>query len=451
MAVNLYTVLFEHQLCLVISLLLINRISGSDMEFSDNYSSEGLPNETECTSSCSFLGELGPPPDMILSMPPPPLPPFMQHILAENFSSLMDSDGNCNLCHIFANRGVDSEYTLPNPETTVSKSWFTFVLTSTGCLILTLILVAMLIKCRKGKFDRMTDICPGMHGTFIRSQKASPPVCSPADSCISPVVNEKSPQSIITSAPNKKSTVSTKYWRRADFDGRSSQNYADGGETDENYACAEGGSCTSSPVYAELDGCVTQIQPGQLLGPHGGSILISGPSRAISPYSVGLHTYSEVPEAMRMAALGSSAALLPDTSYDNAAYLPTAAAIDHYNASRSLRRGHRGATLAQLGSATPLLNNTHAGNAYLTAGRPSKKPRPPFPQQLARGSLQRIPDDIDNSGQPRYASRGNPGHYGDLPIRQSPSLTTFKAASASPFTYKDNPKRPLPPVPGVRL
>lgn len=232
-------------------------------------------------------------------------------------------------------------------------------------------------------------------------------------------------------------------------------------DLDEHYACADGGSCTSSPVYAELDGCVTHIPQGQLLATHTVPLplMVAGPAQSISPYSVGLHTYSEVAEAVRMAALGSSTALLPDACYDNTAYLPSAQQIpDHYG-TRSLRRGHRAATLAQLGSATPLLTSHHHLNqpptaAYLTSGRVSKKPRPPFAQQLTRGSLQRMHDEIDlQHERPRYASRRQgQGIYSDLSLRQSPSLTTFK--SASPFTYRDNPKRPLPPVPhvpGVRL
>lgn len=311
------------------------------------------------------------------------------------------------------------------------------------------------------------DFCPFLAGGILRSSKAPPPPCSPSDSCISPVVNEKSPQSIIMDAPSKKTSIPSKYWRRgSDF---TSDNGAVGhpmmdcpgqGMDDHYTTCTDGGSCTSSPVYAELDGMVTHIPHGQLVGTHHGPVLMASQlaTQSISPYSVGLHTYSEVAEAVRMAAMGSSSTLLPDSSYDNAAYLPTASVADHYH-TRSLRRGHRAATLAQLGSATPLLS-THQmgqGNAqsvYLTGGRPSKKPRPPFGHHLNRGSTQRMHEELDltldqSHAQPRYASRRTHGLYSDLPIHHSPSLSTFK--SSSPYSYRDNPKRPLPPVPGVRL
>lgn len=406
----------------------------------------------ECTMSCELMDDLGPPPDLILSMPPPPLPPSLQHLLADNASLGND----CNFCHLFADSGEDSEFKLPDPSAnSPAGSWLTFAILATASfLIVGVLCILIIVKCRRGKFSP-PDFCP-LSASFLRSHKSPPPPCSPADSCISPVVNEKSPQSIITSAPLKKTSISTKYWRRGNDFGLeghpSHRGYADAvGEHDENYAAAEGGSCTSSPVYAELDGAlVTHIPQEQLLG-HSGQVLVA----SASPYSVGLHTYSEVSEQGRMAALGSSAALLPDASYDNAAYLPTANA-DHYH-TRSLRRGgHRAATLAQLGSATPLL--THhgiqgvqpGGSGYLTGGRPSKKPRPPLAQQLARGSIQRMQElDMQPAGSSRYRGSGT-GLYDGLPIRQSPSLTTFKSSQPT-YAYRDNPKRPLPPVPGVRL
>ena len=247
-----------------------------------------------------------------------------------------------------------------------------------------------------------------------------------------------------------------KYWRRGQELSDVRQRNFEGSEIDESYAaCAESGSCTSSPVYAELDGgLVTHIPQVQLLGLQPSAVLVGPSVQAASPYSVGLHTYSEVTEAVRMAALGSSAALLPDSSYDNAAYLPTAAP-DHYQ-TRSLRRGHRAATLAQLGSATPLLTNhlTAQTPGYLTSGRPSKKPRP-LVQQIARGNFQRMQqDEGDSQLKPNHSRYGNRGQamYNDMPIRQSPSLTTFKSAQPT-YAYRESSKdkRPLPPVPGVRL
>lgn len=159
----------------------------------------------------------------------------------------------------------------------------------------------------------MTDSCPILPEGFFGSHKTAPPPCSPSDTCISPVVNEKSPQSIITDAPSKKTSIPSKYWRRESKDMR--QIAMNGGtmdpntDIDEHYTACTDGSCTSSPVYAELDagGVNHSNTPTPLL--------ITGPSQSISPYAV--HTYSEVADALRMAALTSSSALLPDASYDN--------------------------------------------------------------------------------------------------------------------------------------
>lgn len=213
-------------------------------------------------------------------------------------------------------------------------------------------------------------------------------------------------------------------------------------------------SCTSSPVYAELDGAVPgsrlSLDPSAVAG----SILIASPSQSVSPYSVGHNPYLAVPEALRMGIMGSNAALVPDSSYDNAAYLPSALA-GHYT--RSLRRG-QGITLAHLGSAAPLLSSSHGYHgapqpnmSYLTGGRASKKLRPSLSQQMARNAVQRMHQDLLNESMDRnarYTSRRIQALYSDPPI-SSPALSTFK--SASPLGYRENPKRPLPPVPGVRL
>ena len=110
--------------------------------------------DSSCTSlSCAFLDELGPPPDLILSMPPPPLPPFMQHLISENMSTGRDGDGNCNFCHLFATKGEDSEFTLPNPSVTSTSSWLSItILSFIVALIIGIMVVLFLLKCRKGKF-----------------------------------------------------------------------------------------------------------------------------------------------------------------------------------------------------------------------------------------------------------------------------------------------------------
>lgn len=235
----------------------------------------------------------------------------------------------------------------------------------------------------------------------------------------------------------KKTSISSKYWKRGPNNGINGADDRTDVSTDLD-PYSDAASCTSSPVYAELDptGVTHALSTPSPL-------IMSGPS--ISPYAV-CNTYSEVADAVRMAALGSSSALLPDASYDNAAYLPSANNPNIYH-SRSLRRAHRAATLGQLGSATPLLQSHYHLNGspqlnYLTGGRPLKKPRPLHSQINTR---QRLHDDLQSTRFDRHAIRRQHDPYGES--HYSPSLSTFGVPNA----FRDNPKRPLPPVPGVRL
>lgn len=236
-----------------------------------------------------------------------------------------------------------------------------------------------------------------------------------------------------------KTSISSKYWRRGPTNGLNSGDERTDVSTEmDPYSDAT--SCTSSPVYAELDptGVTHALAPTP--------IILNGPS--INPYAV-CNTYTEVADAVRMAALGSSSALLPDASYDNAAYLTSINNPNLYH-SRSLRRAHRAGTLGQLGalgSATPLLQSHYITNGspqlnYLTGGRPQKKARPLHAQISSR----RLHDDMQSNRLDRHAMRRHHEPYGELPIH-SPALSTF----AAPTAFRDNPKRPLPPVPGVRL
>ncbi|RWS27337.1 hypothetical protein B4U80_05294 [Leptotrombidium deliense] len=341
---------------------------------------------------------------------------------------------------------------MPNPGVKSDESWVSLLVFSIlGFTAFAALMVLFLIKCKKWKIFPVSDSCPILPESFLGGHKSAPPPCSPTDSCISPVVNEK-PQSVITDSPSKRTSIPSKYWRRTNDLSQGGRHMTNGGnildrttEIDEYTGCPEAASCTSSPVYAELD--AGGINHAQLATP----ILITGPSQSISPYAV--HTYTEVADAVRMAALGSSSALLPDASYDNAAYLPSSNS-DHYHG-RSLRR-HRASTLAQLGSATPLLATHHQINGsppvnYLTGGRPHKKPRMPYAHQMTRANILRSQDELESSPSRHLQSRRLHGLYSDLPLQsQSPTLSTFRLANIQ-YNLRDQPKRPLPPVPGVRL
>ena len=260
-------------------------------------------------------------------------------------------------------------------------------------------------------------------------------------------MNEKSPQSIITSCPNKITSIQGNYWGHSNnVSARGNKNINTcPPDLDDYTACTEGGSCTSSPVYAELD--AEGINHNQIPS----SLLINGPSQSISPYTV--HNYTEVADAMRMAALGSSTALLPDASYDNAAYLPTANNDQYNNRSNCYSRA---LACAHLGSAAPLLASSpnHISNLsspaisnYLTGGRQYRKSKPIYGRQIQRGNIKdhQILDNFSNRYTP---GRRHESIYTDFPLH-SPQLSTFKVPYS--INLREVSKRPLPPVPGVRL
>lgn len=297
----------------------------------------------------------------------------------------------------------------------------------------------------------MHENCPILPDGFFRSHKSGPSHGSThQDMCIDPVVNEKSPQSIITDVPNKKTSISSKYWRQGTNsvmmspEGRQlngmklvpdmeHENYMDG---------SDAASCTSSPVYAELDG--NNQRASGLMTP----VMLTG-SSSISPYAV-CNPYSEVNEVVMMAALASNSALLPESSYDNAAYLPSSNS-DQYR-SRSLRR-HR-AALQQLAAATPLLQSNYGMNGgmnaspqlnYFTGGRPLKKPRPLRNHYLAEEMAAANQLHTHDTRHARHMKSFN-----DLGAHSPAGMSTFRVQQQY-FPPDPSSKRPLPPVPGVRL
>lgn len=107
----------------------------------------------------SCLGEcwdLGPPPDTILFMPPPPVPSFFDQRLRDNLSSL-PCGGGAQLCG-----GAPSEWEPPKSErgdiptlsaqdiTTADDTWpLVLVAASVGVLVLGALLALFLLRCRE--------------------------------------------------------------------------------------------------------------------------------------------------------------------------------------------------------------------------------------------------------------------------------------------------------------
>lgn len=395
---------------------------------------------------CSFLDH---PPDAILTMPPPPLPPFMKELLTDTNGSYFFDDGKCNFCDYFTDHRQDSEFVLPKPTEKPADSMTSVIVASILGLSFGTFLL-LLIWCKKWKIFPVKDSCPIFPESFLggaSGHKSSPPP-SPSP-CISPVVNEKSPQSTIITDSSRKTSIPSKYWRRAGDFTSHSQNLGVDSVTDHYTE----GSCTSSPVYAELDGPVVGTSGAN------STVLVTGQS----PYAVGLNTYSEIPETLR---IGSAAGLLPDTSYDNATYLPTSNLYQSHSLRRSHHQSKPSAVDGSLLHSDQMLMHAFPHVAYVTTRSTKKSRKNSLAQQLARNSIQRMQDDLtliqqegllhsaaEASGRSytTTGSRRNQGQmYMDLPAH-SPNISTFKSAYGS-YNSRDNSKqRPLPPVPGVRL
>ncbi|KAJ6217376.1 hypothetical protein RDWZM_008533 [Blomia tropicalis] len=337
------------------------------------------------------------PPDDIMYMPPPPMPPVIQAALfnMENISIkdfIINQDSNdreplCNFCKIFADPrlypSIDNDLYPDQPDdasyldtSAMSKENDTFISTF-YLLIFTaaitgFIVLILLIKYKKWKIFPISESCPILTSTgrLLGHHKSSSNSHGLSSSTRIPVVNEKSPQSIIMDAPLcaslvKKSTISTtgKYWKRIpnqnvtggsnnifsmeDRSFRMGLRSMDGTSSISDHPYSDAASCTSSPVYAELDPSgVGSCHTPTLIGPPGsgaGSIVSS-----FSPYafSTPSNTYSDVPESLRgnHHHNGLSPAFHTDSStYDNAAYLPASSqaimgsGVGNYS-TRSLRR-----------------------------------------------------------------------------------------------------------------
>lgn len=440
------TRMIKSKFVIFLLILVIFKVSSSNGNSLDGQVDD--PNDTDCPSGyCSYLDH---PPDSILTMPPPPLPLFMKELLTDTNSSYFFEDGKCNFCEYLTDHSQDSELFQPSiPDKPADSMTSVIVASILGLSFGTFLL--LLIWCKKWKIFPAKDSCPIFPESFLSGSghKSSPPP-SPSP-CISPVVNEKSPQSTIITDSSRKTSIPSKYWRRAGDFSNHPQNLGVDSVTDHYTE----GSCTSSPVYAELDGPVVGTSSSN------STVLVTGQS----PYAVGLNTYSEIPETLR---IGSSAGLLPDTSYDNATYLPTT----NLYQSHSLRRSHAhhqakpSPVDGSLLHSDQMLMHAFPHVAYVTTRSTKKSRKSSLAHQLARNSIQRMQDDLTliqqegliaaatagETSSRNYTgtgSRRNQGQvYMDLPAH-SPSISTFKSAYGS-YNNRDN-KRPLPPVPGVRL
>ncbi|XP_037073076.1 uncharacterized protein LOC119094105 [Pollicipes pollicipes] len=98
---------------------------------------------------CALLAELGPPPDMILTLPPPPLPAF----LAESAPALMNQ--SCGLCQ-WAGGGAVDFVEMPRPGPAIDDTWFFVIICA--CVGLTLFGILLTIFCLRLKEQKKSRL-----------------------------------------------------------------------------------------------------------------------------------------------------------------------------------------------------------------------------------------------------------------------------------------------------
>ncbi|XP_076054116.1 uncharacterized protein LOC143032841 [Oratosquilla oratoria] len=116
---------------------------------------------------CDSLYELGPPPDMILNIPPPPIPPFMEEFVARLAAEGIDihagsesteEEPKCNLCQWAKGNGV-GYVELPQKGPLIDDTWFLVIISScVAATLLGIILAIAFLKYREGKLKPLSDL-----------------------------------------------------------------------------------------------------------------------------------------------------------------------------------------------------------------------------------------------------------------------------------------------------
>ena len=415
---------------------------------------------------CNILDLIGAPPDMILDLPPPPIPSFLKGLNILNDS---ENAEKCNHCSQFTDQTIDGlSFTLPK-QAQSGLLTNNSLLISGGLLIVSLLcLIALYIKYKKMKIS-MVDTCASFSQSFFSKANKDLQVSARVDSC-APVVNEKTPQSIITNSPSKKSTIiPAKYWKTPTGNGI---NFAHGPNghhlmvnefngalidstitTEMSEYMPEEGSCTSSPVYQEISSAhqINLDNMSNLITMNNFNNL-NPMAQPVRYKAYTMRNYGDMPNAAKLSQLNQlnqlnqlagqmdpDSALLPDVSYDNEAYLPSSNS-DYHN--KSLKR-NRQSTLGKLGSKTPLLSthcptmNVNPHHSLTLGYLNAEKPKQTFIQHQLGSRINvnntlmlksQEPDPI--GGQPRYVQ----GNKKNILIYNGQPIIS---------------KRPLPSVPNM--
>jgi len=403
---------------------------------------------------CNIQDLIGPPPDLILDLPPPPIPSFLNEF--NNHNNILSNDSEkCNLCNQLVTSTVNDglSFILPKQQATIS-SGFNILLMNNSSLIISIILsilsvfflIALYIKYKKMKIS-MIDTCSSLfsqkNNFFSKSTTTKDShlqVNSSRGGCRTtldvPVVNEKTVQSIITNcSPSKKSTIiPAKYWSAANIVGQTNTTLnslnglmnlneynttemSDYGLIPDDMILTENGSgCTSSPVYAELDGSSNPHHHLYM------SNLITLNNLNNSATLTNQQRYKSY--TMRNQQQNTT---IDTSSYDNESYLPSSNS-DYHNKSFT---NHRGQMV--IGSKTPLLSNTLIQHNHHGRINNTLMPNSNLSDDFHQNTTLTL--------QPRYVQQQQPGNKKNILIYNGQPI--LSSNSSSNFTQT----RPLPKLP----
>lgn len=108
-----------------------------------------------CLMECDALVEMGPPPDLIVGMPPPPIPAFLRDPVA----LLMSSNGTCDLCGWAENNDVQL-MDMPEKYPAMDDMWyFVIVSAAVGAVLFGILIFIATLRCKEAKVKPVHDPC----------------------------------------------------------------------------------------------------------------------------------------------------------------------------------------------------------------------------------------------------------------------------------------------------
>lgn len=108
-----------------------------------------------CIEDCGFLSEIGPPPNLIVNLPPPPVPSFLQSsadiLLATN-------NGSCDFCNWA--QGVDVPYIEVSRKGRAidETTYFIAISACISVVIATTLLVIFIFRCKEAKVKPVPEL-----------------------------------------------------------------------------------------------------------------------------------------------------------------------------------------------------------------------------------------------------------------------------------------------------